>query len=156
MAIFIGTHENKVDQKGRVSVPAAFRNALAGLPFQGIVAFPSHRADAIEGCGMDFMEQLISRVQDIALFSETHDDLATTIFSESQQLAFDSTGRIQLPEGLRAHAGITDKAAFVGMGTLFQVWEPGRLAAHKAAARQRAREQRLTVPAPGGAAGGGR
>ena len=161
MAIFIGTHENKVDQKGRVSVPAAFRAALAALPFQGIVVFPSHRADAVEGCGMDFMEQLNARVQDIALFSETHDDLATTIFAESQQLAFDSTGRIQLPEGLRAHAGIRDKAAFVGMGTLFQIWEPGRLAAHKAAARQRAREQRLTIPAPGhptgpGPDGGGR
>src|SRR3546814_20039531 len=69
------------------------------------------------------------------------DDLSITIFSESQQLPFDSTGRIQLPEALRAHAGIADKAAFVGMGTLFQIWEPGRLAAHKAAARQSAREQ---------------
>jgi MraZ protein len=155
VAIFIGTHENKVDQKGRVSVPATFRAALAGLPFQGIVVFPSLRADAIEGCGWDFMEQLNARVQDIALFSETRDDLATTIFSESQQLPFDSTGRIQLPEMLRAHAGISDKAAFVGMGTLFQIWEPGRLAAHKAAARQRVREQRPTVPAPGQPSGGG-
>jgi MraZ protein len=154
VAIFIGTHENRVDQKGRVSVPAAFRSALAGLPFQGIVVFPSHRADAIEGCGMDFLEQLNARVQEIALFSETYDDLSTTIFAESQQLAFDSTGRIQLPEAIREHAGISDKAAFVGMGTLFQIWEPGRLAAHKAAARQRAREQRLTIPAPGAAGGG--
>src|SRR3546814_14669208 len=90
---------------------------------------------------MDFMEQLNARVQDIALFSETHDDLATTIFAESQQLPFDSTGRIQLPEALRDHAGIGDKAAFVGMGTLFRIWEPGRLVAHKAAARPRARAQ---------------
>ena len=149
MAIFIGTHENKVDQKGRVSVPAAFRAALAGLPFQGIVAFPSLRADCVEGCGWDFMEQLDTRVQDIALFSETHDDLATTIFAESQQLPFDSTGRIQLPADLRGFAGITDKAAFVGMGKLFQIWEPGRLAAHKAAARQRVREQRPTLPGGG-------
>src|SRR3546814_19771945 len=80
------------------------------------------------------MEQLNARVQDIALFSETHDDLATTIFAESQQLPFDSTGRIQLPEPLRDHAGIGDKAAFVGMGTLFRIWEPGRLRAPKAAA----------------------
>lgn len=153
--MFVGTHENKVDQKGRVSVPAAFRAVLAALPFQGIVVFPSHRADAVEGCGMDFLEQLNARVQEIALFSEPHDDLAMTIFGESQQLPFDSTGRVQLPEQIRAHAGITDKAAFVGMGNLFQIWEPGRLAAHKAAARQRARDKRLTIPVPG-AAGGGR
>src|SRR3546814_5797544 len=81
--------ENKVDQKGRVSVPAAFRTALAGLSYQGIVAFPSHRADAVEGCGIDILEQLNARVQEIALFSETYDDLSITIFSDSQQLPFD-------------------------------------------------------------------
>lgn len=155
MAIFIGTFENKVDAKGRVSVPAAFRQALAGLPFNGIAAFRSHRADAIEGCGMDFMEQMIARVSEIDLFSETHDDLATTIFSDSQQLAFDSTGRIQLPEIFRQHAGIGDKAAFVGMGQLFQIWEPRALERHKASARERAREKRMTLPAQQGVPGGG-
>ncbi|MGD1879382.1 MAG: division/cell wall cluster transcriptional repressor MraZ [Kiloniellaceae bacterium] len=155
MAIFIGTFENKVDAKGRVSVPAQFRQALAGQPFNGIAAFRSHRADAVEGCGMDFMEQMIARVGELDLFAADSDDLATTIFSDSQQLTFDSTGRIQLPENFRAHAGITDKAAFVGMGQLFQIWEPGKLEAHKAASRQRARDQRLTLPAAGGGATGG-
>ena len=158
MAIFIGTFENKVDAKGRVSVPAQFRQALAGQPFNGIAAFRSHRADAVEGCGMDFMEQMIARVGALDLFAAESDDLATTIFSDSQQLSFDSTGRIQLPENFRAHAEITDKAAFVGMGQLFQIWQPGKLEAHKAAARQRARDQRLTLPGIGhnsGATGGG-
>jgi MraZ protein len=154
VAIFIGTFENKVDQKGRVSVPAQFRQALAGQPFNGIAAFRSHRADAVEGCGMDFMEQMIARVSDIDLFSETHDDLATTIFSDSQQLTFDGTGRIQLPQSFREHAGIADRAAFVGMGQLFQIWEPAKLERHKAAARDRAREKRLTLPATGGTPGG--
>ena len=113
------------------------------------------RLDAIEGCGMDFMEQLNARVQGIALFSETHDDLSATIFAESQPLAFDSTGRIQLPEALRAHAGITDKATFVGMGTLFQIWEPARLAGYKTAARQRVRERQPTLPPLGHPGDGG-
>jgi MraZ protein len=155
VAIFVGTHENKVDQKGRVSVPAAFRTALAGQPFQGIVVFPSLRADAIEGCGWDFMEQLDARVQDVALFSPAHNDLAATIFGVSHQLAFDSTGRIQLPEVLRVKAGITDKAAFFGMGKLFQIWEPSKLAVHLDGALQRAREQGLTLPAPGRMPDGG-
>ncbi len=55
MAVFIGTFENKVDRKGRVSVPAQFRQTLAAQSFQGIVAFRSYRADAIEACGFDFM-----------------------------------------------------------------------------------------------------
>ena len=156
MAIFIGTFENKVDAKGRVSVPAQFRQTLAGQPFNGVALFRSHRADAIEGCGMDFMEQMIARIAGLDLFSADSNDLATTIFSDSQQLSFDSTGRIQLPEVFRKHAGITDKAAFVGMGQLFQIWEPDKLEAHKAAARLRASEQGLTIPAAnGGFTGGG-
>src|SRR3546814_17134996 len=124
--------ENKVDQKGRVSVPAAFRTALAGLSYQGIVAFPSHRADAVEGCGIDILEQLNARVQEIALFSETYDDLSITIFSESQQLPFDSTGRTQLPEPLRAHAGIAAQDAFAGLGPLFHIRDPARLGLERA------------------------
>ncbi|MCH7957248.1 MAG: MraZ N-terminal domain containing protein [Proteobacteria bacterium] len=57
MAVFIGTFENKVDLKGRVSVPAQFRQTLAGQSFpnqsfQGIVVFRSYRAAAIEACGL--------------------------------------------------------------------------------------------------------
>jgi MraZ protein len=144
-----------VDQKGRVSVPAAFRTALAGQQFQGIVVFPSLRADAIEGCGWDFMEHLDARVQDVALFSPAHNDLASTIFGVSHQLAFDSTGRIQLPEILRAKAGITDKAAFFGMGKLFQVWDPAKLAVHLESTLTRAREEGLTLPGLGRAPEGG-
>jgi len=147
VAIFIGTFENKVDQKGRVSVPSQFRNALTGLSFPGIIAFPSHRVDAMEG--------LIDRVDKYALFSETQDALATTIFADSQQLPFDSTGRIVLPEGLRQAAGITDKASFVGMGHMFRIWEPGRLAAHKSTARQRASQENLVVPPSDSPPGGG-
>ncbi|MEQ8354878.1 MAG: cell division/cell wall cluster transcriptional repressor MraZ [Kiloniellaceae bacterium] len=150
MAGFYGTFENKVDQKGRVSVPAPFRQNLNVM-----AAFPSHRAEAIEGCTMDYMEQLSGRVSEIELFSETHDDLAFTVFSDTLQLTFDSTGRIQLSEGLRAHAGISDRAAFVGLGHMFQIWEPAKLVAHKAAARARAREKKITLPSPGNSSDGG-
>lgn len=157
MAGFFGTYENKVDAKGRVSVPSVFRQILAGPAF---TAFPSHRAEAIEGCTVDFMEQLSARVSEIDFFSETQDDLSMTVFSDSQQLSFDSTGRVQLPELFRAHAGISDRAAFVGLGPIFQIWEPEKLARHKVEARQRARDKRLTIPAPGsgvpGSAGGSR
>lgn len=146
MAVFIGTFENKVDRKGRVSVPAPFRQALTGQSWHGIVAFRSYRAEAVEACGMDFIERLNGSVADLDFFSERQDDLATSIFADSQQLAFDGEGRILLPEAFAAHAGIDGRAAFVGMGSIFQIWEPDRLEAHKANARQRAREQKLTLP----------
>ncbi len=144
--VFIGTFENKVDRKGRVSVPATFRQALATQSYNGIIAFRSYRADAIEACGMDFIEKLNERVSSYDFFSETQDDLATMIFADSLQLPFDSEGRIILPAPLMEHAGITERAAFVGKGRQFQIWQPAALEDQKAQARARARQQGLTVP----------
>lgn len=143
---FLGTFHNKVDRKGRVSVPAPFRQLLAGAPFQGIVCFQSYKVDAIEGCSLDFMAELSESVASIDLFSEQQEDLAATIFSEAHQLAWDSGGRIQLPPELLANAGIDEAAAFVGMGKTFRIWEPQRLAAHQAERRAQARDKALTLP----------
>jgi len=144
--VFIGTFENKVDRKGRVSVPAPFRQAMATQSFPGIVAFRSYRAAAIEACGIDFMERLNESVAEMDLFSDAQDDLAATIFADSHQLAFDSEGRIMLPAEMAEHARITDRAAFVGKGPIFQIWQPELLNGYKQEARARAKSQGLTLP----------
>jgi MraZ protein len=149
MALFLGTFVNKLDRKGRVSVPAPFRAALAGETFQGIVAFPSFKHPALQCCGMDFMHELSGGVRELALFSDAQDDLAATIFAESRQLPFDpEEGRIVLPTSLIEHAGLGEAAAFVGMGPVFEIWNPETNERHKAEARQRARDKGLTLQLP--------
>jgi MraZ protein len=146
MARFVGTFVNKIDRKGRVSVPASFRTALAGQSFQGIVAFPSFKYPALHCCGMDWLERLGEGLDDLALFSDEQDDLASTIFAESKQLAFDSEdGRIVLPTSLMEHANLSEEAAFVGQNSYFEIWEPEAQAQRKAEARRRALEKGLTV-----------
>ena len=127
MAVFIGTFENKLDRKGRVSVPAPFRASLAGLSFQGIVAFPSRRAPAVEACGMDLMQKLIEEQDQINLLIDHSEGAAASIFYDLQQLSFDGDGRIVLPADLREFAGLDGQATFVGVGKLFQIWDPARL-----------------------------
>ncbi len=163
MPTFIGTFENRIDKKGRISVPAPFRNALAGQNFHGIVAFSSFRSPAVEAAGMDFIEQLNDRIEAYDVFSEEHDDLAMAVFGNSYQLAFDGDGRVMLPEPLMAHADLNDRASFVGKGKMFQIWNPDTLAAQMAKARERAKDRGLSVPSPlsgpresGGTQGGGR
>jgi MraZ protein len=131
VAVFIGTFENKVDRKGRISVPAPFRQTLSGMPFQGIVAFPSRRVTAIEACGMDLMEDLIAQQSTGSLLSDTPEDPASPIFYDLQQLAFDGDGRVILPQAFREFAGIETHGAFVGVGKLFQIWDPKRLADYR-------------------------
>ncbi len=146
MALFLSTHLNKVDKKCRVSVPAQFRAALTGQAFQGVVLFRSNAHGALEGFPWSYMEELSERLDKFDLFSEAQDDLATAVFGEAVQLPFDTDGRIILPESLIKHAGITDSAAFVGLGAKFQIWEPAALEKRRAEARQQVKDKGLTIP----------
>ncbi|MBF0334511.1 MAG: division/cell wall cluster transcriptional repressor MraZ [Alphaproteobacteria bacterium] len=147
MSIFMSTYVNKVDKKGRVSVPASFRTNLAAQSFQGVVLYRSFvTPGAIEGCGMDFMERLSARTDELDTFSQEQDELTTLIFADSRPLAWDGEGRIVLPEDLIEHAGITESVAFVGKGRTFQLQEPSALKAIHDQIRQRAMQSRPTLP----------
>jgi MraZ protein len=145
----MSTYVNKVDRKGRVSVPATFRAQIqpSGQGFFGIVAYPYPliEQEALEATTIDRMEA-VSAALDALDAPEEQQDLLTMIFGQSQQLAFDPEGRILLPEPFVAHTHITETAAFVGLGMTFQIWEPGRFAAHQAALQERARRQGTRLP----------
>jgi MraZ protein len=145
MGLFLSKFVNKVDKKGRVSVPASFRAALEDSGFPGIVVFPSYKFPVIEACGMDRMERIAKSLDRLDLFSDEQDDLATTVLADAQQLAFDPEGRIQLAEELASHAGIADLAMFVGKGATFQIWAPDTFKVQQAHALERARRQRPTL-----------
>lgn len=149
MALFLDTFTNKVDRKGRVSVPAPYRANLAGQSFHGLVALPSFKHPAIYCAGMDYMETLIAETQKTEFFSDEHDHLTMTLFGDAKQLPFDGEGRILLPPALARHAGITDLAAFVGRGRTFEIWEPQALDRYKAEARRRTLEQNRPRPGAG-------
>ncbi|MEQ8369467.1 MAG: division/cell wall cluster transcriptional repressor MraZ [Alphaproteobacteria bacterium] len=145
MALFLSTFVNKIDRKGRISVPASFRAAVAGQSFHGIVLYRSHQHPTLEGSGIGRMEQLAGEVDSLDRFSEAQDDFASAIFPDVRQLAFDGEGRIILAEDLREHAGITGEAAFVGRGPVFQIWQPERFTAFQQAARERLRTAGRTL-----------
>lgn len=154
MAIFLSTYTNKVDKKGRISVPASFRAAIADQSFQGIVVFRSNKHPALEGFSMDQMSELSERLDQFDMFSDEQDDLATAIFAEATPLPLDGDGRVVLPKDLAEHAGISESASFVGMGPKFQIWEPSRLAERRSSARNTVQNKKLTVP-KGAKEGGG-
>ena len=126
-------------------MPASFRQALATQPFQGIAAFRSYKGDAIEACALSRMERLSESVDTLDMFSEEHDDMSSILFADAHQLAFDSEGRIMLPDELREHAGITTTACFVGRGATFQIWNPDTFKIHQEEARVRLRERGATL-----------
>lgn len=154
MALFLSTVVNKIDRKGRVSVPAPFRNALAGQSFMGIVALPSFKFPAVQCAGMDWMERLTSRIDALDLYSDAHDDFTASLFADAYSLPFDVDGRVVLPEKLVAHARLTDTAAFVGRGPTFEIWHPAAFESYRDQARARTAEQGMTLGRAGKSEGG--
>jgi MraZ protein len=150
--LFLSTYQNRIDKKGRISVPAPFRAALTGQEFPGIVAYGSLLNSCIEACGMDRILKLNAHIETLDPFSEERDAFATTLFGESVQLSFDSEGRISLPEPLIAAAGLIEQAVFVGKGEVFQIWEPAAFVEHAKKAREMAKDKRYQLrgtPLPG-------
>jgi MraZ protein len=150
--LFISTYVNKVDRKGRVSVPATFRSTLATNRQPNLViAFPSMKLPALECTGSDRMVEIQERIETLEQFSEEYENLSL-LFAESHPLTIDGEGRVILPEQLKEHAHITSDVAFVGLGAMFQLWDPAGYQLHSSAVRERSRRQGTTLPPRGGTA----
>ena len=145
MALLVGRHVNKIDRKGRVSVPKLFRDVFKGQTFTGLYAYPLFKSPAIEACGEDFMIRLSDSLDDLDMFSDEQDDLASVILENAHPLAFDPEGRVVLPPELLEHANITTQALFVGRGGRMQIWEPDAYAKHSTNAFARARSRGATL-----------
>ena len=124
MSLFLSSYENRLDTKGRISVPASFRAALSSENFAGVVLYRSFTNNCIEGLSMSRLAQMASATDKMGVFDGTLDDLSAMLFADARPLQFDVTGRIVIPADLLQHAGITDTAVFVGRGNSFQIWNP--------------------------------
>ena len=122
--MFLSTFENKLDKKGRVSVPASYRSYLSNLGYNGVICFPSFNNQCIEAWSQDRIEKISNAIDSLNPFEEKKDYFSTSILSESINLQFDSEGRILLNQKLLKHAKIKNSMMFVGQGKTFQIWEP--------------------------------
>ena len=147
MSLFLSSYENRLDTKGRVSVPASFRASVSNEKFAGVVLFRSFTNNCIEGMTMSRMEQMAAATDKMGVFDSELDDLTAMLFADARQLAFDVTGRIIIPSDMLAHAGITDSAIFVGRGNSFQIWNPAafRAAQEKSLSNLRAARPNLKI-----------
>ena len=143
--MFLSTYENKLDKKGRVSVPASFRSYLSNLGYNGVICYPSFNNQSIEAWPQDRIEKISNAIDSLNPFEEKRDFFATSILSESINLQFDSEGRISLTSKLLKHAKIKSSMIFVGQGKTFQIWEPTVFEKFKVNARKKANLNRASL-----------
>ena len=143
--MFLSTYENKLDKKGRVSVPASFRSYLSNLGYNGVICYPSFNNQCIEAWPQDRIEKISNAIDSLNPFEEKKDYFATSILSESINLQFDSEGRILLTSKLLKHAKIKNSMLFVGQGKTFQIWEPAIFEKFRVTAKRKSNTNRASL-----------
>lgn len=148
--LFMDTVINKVDAKGRVSLPADYR-AIVKDTGSEIVCYRSLSAPCIEGCLEDLLDKLATDMENsLDFFSQEQDDISNLVFGDAKRYPFDSTGRIMLSEKLLKHAEIKNNAVFVGKGRKFQIWTPENWAKEEARIRAELLKKRPSLRPEGG------
>ena len=146
MTLFLGSHPGRIDAKGRVSIPASFRSSLRALGAEAqleLVCWRSHKYPCIEAWPPSTFARLAKPLDELPIFSDEHDNLAAMLFGDSEILEADKEGRIVLSTELAAHAAVTTSVVFMGLGQVFQIWEPDAAAKRRDEARDRARDVRM-------------
>ena len=143
--MFLSTFENKLDKKGRVSVPASFRSFLSNLGYNGVICYPSFNNNCIEAWPQDRIEKISDAIDNLNPFEEKKDYFATSILSESTNLQFDGEGRVLLTSKLLKHAKIKNSILFVGQGKTFQIWEPTIFEKFKITAKKKSNVHRASL-----------
>ena len=144
---FVSTFTNKIDAKGRVSIPAAFRGVLERDGYKqgdagGIYCYPSLDAPALDAGGERLAQKIDRLLSGLPDYSDERDELSVALYGDVHVLAIDGDGRIVLPEPLRAHAGLSAHVTFVGLGDKFQIWQPELFNERRDRARQKVQDHR--------------
>ena len=120
-AFFLGTYTPRLDEKGRLFLPAKFRDRLAS----GVVVTRGQ-----EKCLVvwphDVFAAEAARVMSTPMGLRGSRDISRTFFSGAEQGTPDKQGRIVVPPLLRAYAGLTKDVAVIGVGDRVEIWDQAK------------------------------
>ena len=151
MDLFLSHFENRIDRKGRLSVPASYRLVLERSR-SALYLYKSLTHPCLEGCGPERIAQIVDAIDRLDTLSEEAETLQTML-SSAQEMKMDAEGRVLLSEDFLQFADLSDSALIAGIGRSFQIWQPAAWRARETSARGRARTgglPKLTLARPAG------
>lgn len=116
--VFLGTHEPKLDDKGRLILPAKFREELAG----GLVLTKGQERCLFMFTRQEF-ERMYAALQSAPLTSKEARDYIRMLLSGASDDIPDKQGRITIPPKLREYAGLQRELAVIGAGNRLEIWD---------------------------------
>jgi MraZ protein len=143
--MYLSTYESGLDDKRRMTIPAAFRAVLKEKPGEGVYLWKSFRGPYLEGAGLDHILKLKAALDSMDPYDDAREAFETAIFGGSRNFTLDGAGRLVIPEDFAAHAGLIDRTMIVGVGDSFQVWSPVAYAERERLARDAANQNRAKL-----------
>ncbi|MBO6917240.1 MAG: division/cell wall cluster transcriptional repressor MraZ [Rhizobiaceae bacterium] len=138
---FLSQVTKKVDAKGRVSVPSAFRTVLTRLDIRDLYVFQDFVFPAISIAGPEVLERFERHIDQGDPFSPDANKMSLLIHGGGVFMKLDGEGRLAVTDFIRDFAGITNQVTFVGRGDYFQLWEPSALTRMQDETRRERMEQ---------------
>jgi MraZ protein len=142
MSRFLSNATNRIDAKGRVSVPATFRNVLVSLGVEELYGFQDFHYPAINIGGPDLLARFERRLEDLDPFSLEANRMSLLIHGGGVFMRLDSEGRLMVTDFIRSFTGIGAEVTFVGRADYFQLWRPDAFSDAQIAAREELRRPR--------------
>ena len=136
--LFQGSALNAVDAKGRVSIPAMLRSVIERRGTSRIVVLAKHETfpclsaydPAYAALKHQKLERLAEKKEETGAGAELEYERRNLMaFAASEEVPYDSSGRILMPPMMRMKGKIGDLALFLGTGETFQIWNPELLLA---------------------------
>ena len=121
---FLSHATNRIDAKGRVSVPATFRAVLASRDIRELYCLQDFIFPAVSCGGPDLLERYERQLTGMDPFSPEANRMSLLVHGGGVFMKLDPEGRLMVTDFIRAFTGITEEVTFVGRADHFQLWQP--------------------------------
>jgi MraZ protein len=133
---FLSNATNRVDAKGRVSVPASFRAVLSERGVQELYCLQDFIFPAISVGGPDLLDRYERQIASLDAFSAEANRMSLLVHGGGVFMKLDAEGRLAVTDFIRDFTGIDSDVTFVGRSDHFQLWRPQAFHEAQAAARE--------------------
>lgn len=125
--MFLGTHRPRLDDKGRLFLPAKYREDLAG----GVVITKGQERCLFVFPKAEF-ERFTERLRSTPVTDKAVRDYSRVLFASASDEIPDKQGRVTIPQGLRDYAGLQRECVVIGANTRLEIWEASAWDAYEA------------------------
>jgi MraZ protein len=136
MSRFLSNATNRIDAKGRVSVPAGFRSVLSERGIQELYCLQDFTFPAVSVGGPDLLDRYERQISSVDPFSPEANRMSLLIHGGGVFMRLDAEGRLMVTDFIRDFTGISSEVTFVGRSDHFQLWQPKAFHEAQAAARE--------------------